>query len=338
MTAIEGVKELLDNATSIVITTHRKPDGDALGSSLAMLHYLKQKGKDVTVITPTDYPDFLDWLPGNNEVIDYNNSDQAASDELIKKADVIFCLDFNHLKRVEDMEEKIRACSAKTILIDHHTNPEKFENYDLADSSASSTAELVYDFICDLGDKELINKDIGECIYTGIMTDTGSFRFPGTTAKTHRIVAQLLELGVDNTKVHEQVFDNFPETRVKFLGYCLKEKLKIFKEYSTAIIDINPKELTEYNIRSGDTEGLVNYGLAIKGINMAALVVDRDEKVKISFRSKNGFKVNEFSQKYFNGGGHTKAAGGISDVSLEETVSKIISLLPEYKDQLNQTD
>ena len=338
MSVIENVKELLKNSSSIVITTHRKPDGDAIGSSLAMFHYLKQKGKDVTVITPTDYADFLHWMPGNDEVIDYENSNQTVADELIKNADVIFCLDFNHLKRVEGMEEKIRACSAKTILIDHHTNPENFENYDLADVSASSTAELIYDFICDLGDKGLVNKDIAECIYTGIMTDTGSFRYPGTTAKTHRIVADLLELGVDNSKVHEQVFDNFPETRVKFLGYCLKEKLKIFKEYSTAIIDVTPQELAEYDIRSGDTEGLVNYGLAIQGINMAALIIDRDQKVKISFRSKNGFKVNEFSQKYFNGGGHTKAAGGISDVSLEETVSKIISLLPEYKDQLNQTD
>ncbi|MXV51802.1 bifunctional oligoribonuclease/PAP phosphatase NrnA [Pedobacter sp. HMF7647] len=336
MSEIALLRDLLAHPKNIVITTHHKPDGDAMGSSLGMYHYLEQKGHTVRVITPTDYPVFLHWLPGNPEVIIYTEK-ITESDKLIENADLIFCLDFNALSRINEMGEKVRASAAKKIMIDHHLEPEGFDDFRHWSINACASAQLVYDFIANqMNEPELVNKDVATCLYTGIMTDSGSFRFPSTTAEVHRIVAELIAAGAENWKIHQQVYDNFSENRLRFLGYSLLNKLEVQSEYCTAFISINQEELQKYNIITGDTEGLVNYALTINGVKLAALIIERPDKVKLSLRSKGDFPANEICKRYFNGGGHRNAAGGYSEKSLEETVNQFKSILPEYKSLLIQ--
>ncbi|POY39351.1 DHH family phosphoesterase [Solitalea longa] len=334
MQAITAIKPHLQTPKNIVITTHPKPDGDAMGSSLGLYHYLLLKGHNVHVITPTDYPFFLHWLPGNGEVLVYTER-KDESDHLIAAADFIFCLDFNGLRRINGMGEVVGASKAKKVMIDHHLEPENFDDYRLWNAGACATAELVYDFMVQMGDKELLNKQIASCLYCGIMTDSGSFRFSSVTAHLHRVVADLIEVGADNARIHELVYDTYSEKRTRFLGYCLKDKLQIFPEYRTALIALTKQDLQDYEVSSGDTEGIVNYALSINNIKFAAIIIDRNEIVKLSLRSKGEFPANEVAKKYFEGGGHHNAAGGQSSLSLEETVQKFISALPEYKELLN---
>lgn len=326
------LKALLDNSEGIVITTHFRPDGDAMGSSLGLYNYLKKRGIQSTVITPGDYPDFLNWLPGNSAVMNYE-SDPGQCDKIIADASLIFCLDFNWLNRIEKMEKIIRNSNAKKILIDHHLDPEKAYDMYFSYSDACSTCELIYDFISSLNDAE-IDKDIASCLYCGIMTDTNSFRFSSMKADTHRVVAKLIEAGAVNYKIHEQVYDNYSESRLRLIGHALLDKLVVLREFNAAYIALSEKELMEYNFKSGDTEGLVNYALSIKDIRLAAFFSDRDGTIKISFRSKGDFSVKELSAKYFNGGGHRNASGGNSAESLEATIKKFISVLPNYKNEL----
>jgi len=334
MNNIIQIKELLNSPKNIVITTHRNPDGDAMGASLGLYHFLLLKNHIVHVVTPTAYPAFLHWLPGNDEVIDHT-AEKARAEELTTNADVIFCLDFNALSRTYGLNKIIEKSKAIKILIDHHPQPEDFADYTLSDVKASSTAELIFEFISRLDEQHSINKDIASCLYTGIMTDTGSFSHASTTTKAHEIAAAMIEAGADNGKIHDLVYHSNSEDRIRFLGYCLSEKLIVLPEYKTAYISITKEELKKFNHKRGDTEGLVNYATSIDNIRFSALFVERENIIKMSFRSTNSFSVNEFARKHFNGGGHTNAAGGELRKSLDETVNKFIEVLPQYKDQLN---
>jgi len=323
--------EILAQPKNIVITTHHKPDGDAMGSSLGVYNYLIQQGHHVKVITPTDYPDYFFWMPGNDEVIVYTEKESEAAD-LISKADVIFCLDFNTLSRINEMGALVEKSKAVKILIDHHLEPQDFDDYRHWDVNACATAQLVYTFIVDeLKNKEQVNKDVATCLYTGIMTDSGSFRLPNTTSAVHRITADLIDAGAVNWKIYDLVYNNSSENRLRFLGLCLYERLEVLPEFNTAIITASKQDLEQYDIKTGETEGIVNYGLSIAGIRLAAFIVERTGKIKLSLRSIGEVPANDICKKYFDGGGHYNAAGGHSTDSLEKVVNQFKKILPEYK-------
>ena len=335
MQAISTIFPFINQPKKVVITTHQKPDGDAMGSSLGLCNFLIQFGHSVTVVSPTNWADFLSWMPGVDKVLDYERQTIAA-DKAIDEADWIFCLDFNTLSRTKKMEEKLNATSATLILIDHHQAPqvEKF-TYGISDTAKSSTCEMVYDFIMAAGHDDKINIAVAECLYTGVMTDTGSFRFTSTTASVHTMVAHLKNKGLQHNPIHEHLFDNYLEARFRFIGNVLLNRMEIFYEYNTALISIPQSDLIKFDIVTGDTEGLVNYPLSIKGIKLAAIIIDRGEERKSSFRSKGGFDANTFARKYFNGGGHFNAAGGQNKETLEEVVTKFKIAMKENADQLS---
>lgn len=336
MIDLEALKTFLAEPRHIVITTHHKPDGDAMGSSLGLYNYLIQKGHFVKVITPTDYPYFLQWLPNNPEVIIFTEHIEE-SKKLVKDAELIFCLDFNALSRINELGDEVRNSTALKVMIDHHLEPEGFDDFRHWNIGACASAQLVYDFIVNsLDDKEFINKDVATCLYTGIMTDSGSFRFPTVTSDLHRIVADLIDAGAENWRIHQQVYDNATEGRLKFLGYCLSNKLEVLREYNTALITVAKSDIQKFDIQTGETEGIVNYALSINGVKLAAFIVERKDKVKLSLRSTGDFPANEICKKYFNGGGHRNAAGGQSEESLNKVVEKFKSILPEYKNLLLQ--
>ena len=325
---------------SIVIVTHKNPDGDAMGSSLGLYNYLLRKNHSVKVVTPNSYPAFLQWLPGDDKVVKFSeNPDRAAS--LIKKAGVIFCLDFNALRRIEDAGEHVKKSKATKILIDHHLQPEKFAHYMMCEKKSCSTAQLVFDFITALGDKKLINRKMANCLYTGIMTDTLNFKISTTSAHTHRVVADLIEAGAQNNLAYSNVFDTNSENRIRLLGHCLVKEMKVLADYNSAFIALSSSDLRKHNFQKGDAEGIVNYPLSIDGIKFSALFMEMEDEIKISFRSKvnaarpsGAFDVNKFARKHFNGGGHANAAGGEAHTSLDDAVLKFVSVLPEYKDSL----
>jgi len=334
--SISEIKSLLAKPQKIVITTHHKPDGDAMGSSLGLYAYLIQLGHHVSVITPTDYPYFLHWMPNNSDVIVYTEQKERSA-ELISDAAMIFCLDFNSLSRINELGELVRSAGGYKLMIDHHLEPEDFDDYRHWDINACASAQLVYDFIItELGDIDRMNKDIATCLYTGIMTDSGSFRFESATASVYRIAADLIELGAEHWRIHQLVYDNVTENRLRFLGHCISNKLEVIREYNTAIITVSGEELQQYDIVTGDTEGIVNYALSVNGIRLAAFIIERPDKVKISLRSTGDFPANEICKKYFSGGGHRNAAGGISEKRLEDTVQEFKTILTEYKTQLLQ--
>ena len=314
---------------------HQKPDADAMGSSLALFHFLNQFNHSVTVISPTNWATFLNWLPGCKTVLDFESPNNKAS-TAITEADWIFCLDFNTLSRTKRMEEKLLAAKAQKVLIDHHREPQTAVfAYGISDTGKSSTCEMIYDFIVASGNQEKITPQIASCIYAGAMTDTGSFRFPSTTASVHKMVAHLKDLGLEHSLVHEELYDNFLENRFRFIGNVLLNRMEIFYEYNAALIAIPQTDLVKYDMRTGDTEGIVNYPLSIKGIRLAAVIIDRGEERKSSFRSKGGFDVNTFARTYFNGGGHFNAAGGFNKEPLEEVVAKFKQAMKENMAQLS---
>ncbi|UII22834.1 DHH family phosphoesterase [Fulvivirga ligni] len=335
MQNLEAFKTLISTPKRVVITMHHKPDADALGSSLGLAEYLKMKGHEVTVVSPTDYANFLSWMHGNDEVLVYNEGNEDKTHAIIDEADMIFCLDFSNLSRINELGEKVREATCTKVLIDHHLEPEDFADFQLWTTEAAATAELVYDLICMLGDKEMINRDIAEALYAGIMTDTGNFKHSNTTKHVFVVCGELAAIGADISKVAKLVYDTNSLDKVKFLGFALNERLKVVQEYHTAYFAISAEDLKQFNSKTGDTEGLVNYALSIEGIKFAALLIDRTEAVKMSFRSVGDFSVNEFARKNFEGGGHKNAAGGKSDLTLEETVDKFEKLLDEYKNQLS---
>ncbi len=332
---VKEVKSLLAKPKHIVIVTHWSPDGDAMGSSLGLYNYLIQKDHKVTVITPNDYPAFLSWMPGDKKVIDFSKKTSAAKKH-VAQAELIFCLDFNSLKRIDKLGDEVAKSKAIKFIIDHHLQPEDFAQYMLHNVGACSTCELIYEFISLMGDKKLLNKDIANCLYTGIMTDTGSFRFPSTTTKTHAIIADLMKAGAENSEIHNRIYDGNTVDKIKLLGYCLGEKLTVMKELNTAYFSLTDKELKKFNYKKGDTEGVVNYALSIEGIKFAAFFVERDGIIKTSFRSKGSFNVNLFARAHFEGGGHANAAGGMSPLSMKDTLKKFVSIVPGYKKELTK--
>lgn len=318
----------------VVITAHQKPDGDAMGSSLGLYHFLIQLGHQVTFISPTNWADFLDWMPGSKSVIDFEKFKEK-SIGIINAADIIFCLDFNVLHRTKHMENYLAAANCTKILIDHHQQPqEEAFTYGISNTGKSSTCEMVYDFIVESGHSDKINLDVAACLYTGVMTDTGSFRFPSTTASVHRMIAHLKELGLQHTPIHDNIYDNFLENRLRFIGFALSNRMEVLYQYNAAVMYITRADLLKYNIKTGDTEGLVNYLLTIQGIKLGAIVIDRDEERKWSFRSKGNFDVNTFARLHFEGGGHANAAGGRSGDSLENTLQKFKQVITQYESQL----
>jgi phosphoesterase RecJ-like protein len=327
---------LSHGAKKIIITTHHKPDADALGSSLGLAGYLQKLEHDVRVITPTDFPSFLDWMQGRSYVLQFDQNDKTKAEaaKLVAEADVIFCLDFNTLERINDLGKLVGQSTARKVMIDHHMQPADFADLIFSDIHAAATAELVYLLIDALGHRELIDKGVAECLYAGIMTDTGSFRHGSTTARIHRVIADLIELGADNSRVHTLIYDNSSLNRLQFLGYCLSEKLVYLPEFKTAYFAITKEELMRYHILTGDTEGVVNYALSLQGVVLGAIIIDRTEMVKMSFRSAADFDVNTFARRYFEGGGHYNAAGGKSLDSLEVTVERFLSALREHASEL----
>ena len=334
MKSIEAIYPLLDQPRKVVIIMHQKPDADAMGSSLGLFHFLKRLGHEPVVISPTNWAEWLKWMPGCGGVIDYEYSTDKAI-AVLDQAQWVFCLDFNTLARTRHMAARLRKLPVTKILIDHHQQPEaEYFEYGVSDTDKSSTCEMVYDFIVGSGHAGLINIEIAACLYAGVMSDTGSFRFPGASAAVHRMVAALKDTGLNHTQIHENLFDNFLENRLRFTGFVLQNRMEIFYEFNAALIAIPWKDLVRYEIKTGDTEGLVNYPLSIQGIRMAALIIDRDEEVKCSFRSKGDFDVNVFARKYFEGGGHVNAAGGRSNETLELTVQRFVHALKENSSQL----
>ncbi len=330
-------KELIDSPRKSVIVTHTKPDADALGSSLGLAGILEKKKHKVSVISPSDYPDFLGWMKGNENVINYEaKGNDIKTEKLINEADLIFCLDFNSLHRVNSIGEKVEKSTAKKILIDHHTEPEKFADFEYWSTEAAATAELVYELVVKIGEKKLIDQDIAECLYAGIMTDTGQFKHPNTTKNVHVITAELIELGADVAKVGKLIYDNNSIDRLKFTGFALSKRLAVLDEFNTAYFAIAKKDLRKFNCKTGYTEGLVNYALSLKNVVFACMITEREDGVKLSLRSKGDFPVNQFAKENFNGGGHQNAAGGSSELNMAYTVEKFIGLLPKYKHLLNK--
>lgn len=326
------LKSLLSIPKDIVITTHRNPDGDAIGSSLGLFHYLRKLGHTVFIVSPSEYPDFLTWMPGADEIIIYD-VDPDRSKEVIERSELVFCLDFNSLDRIDKVGELITPLRAEKVMIDHHLFPEPFADYIISDTMASSTCELVFDFFDRLGDKNMIDRTIGECLFTGILTDTGSFKY-STSPKLFRIVSELLEIGVDDYLLQDLIFNSMKEKHLRLLGHCLYNRMEILDEFSTGIITLTKEDYVNFDIQRGDTEGVVNYLLKIKNVKLAAFITEQPTIVKISLRSKGDFSVQEIARKHFKGGGHKNAAGGASFQSLPATVKRFKSLLPQYKEQL----
>jgi phosphoesterase RecJ-like protein len=334
MKPIQQIFPLLAEPRRIVITMHQKPDPDAMGSSLGLFHFLVQFGHRVTVISPTNWADFLKWMPGCKDVIDYE-AHRAKADQVLDEADWVFCLDFNHFQRTRSMAAKLESLTCVKILLDHHEEPHTSSfTYGISIIPKSSTAEMIYDLIVESGHTDKINLPVAQCLYAGVMADTGSFRFPVTTPSVHLMVAELKKKGLNHSKVHEEIYDNFLENRLRFIGHVLLNRMEILYEFNTALIAIPKGDLIRFHIKTGDTEGLVNYPLSIQGIKMAALLIDRDEERKWSFRSKEGFDCNNFARQYFQGGGHYNASGGRSLDSLEENVRQFKSALKENALQL----
>ncbi|MCF6130050.1 bifunctional oligoribonuclease/PAP phosphatase NrnA [Flavobacterium sp. AS60] len=324
---ILAIQNLLATPKKIAIIPHRSPDGDAMGSTLALYHFLLKLNHKPTVISPNDFPNFLAWLPSSETVLIYEN-DKENCTKILKEAELVFTLDFNALHRTGEMEQVLNKLSAPMIMIDHHQKPDTYATVTYSDTTIGSTCEMVYNLISFLDKKALLDKTIATCIYTGITTDSGSFRFPSTTSTTHRIVAELIDLGIDNSEIHNLLFDDNSANRLQLLGRAL-QNIKVFPEYKTSYITLSQKELDEFHYQKGDTEGVVNYGLSIKGINFAAIFIEhKDENIiKISFRSQGNFDVNKFAREHFNGGGHVNAAGGKSIESMKATTNKFEDLI-----------
>lgn len=329
---ITEIKSLLSTPKKITIISHRNPDGDAMGSSLGLLHFLKQLNHEVVFISPNEFPDFLAWLPETYKVVIFEREYDKAL-PILQNSDLIFTLDFNAIHRTGDaMQKVLETLSNPMIMIDHHQLPDNYAKYTFSDVSYGSTCQMIYDFINALGYNNLINKEIATCLYTGIVTDSGSFRFPKTTSETHKCVANLIEKGINNSEIHNLLFDNSSYERLQLLGKAL-QNLRILPEHKASYITLSQDELNAFDYKKGDTEGIVNYGLSIQGVVVTAIFIENKEEgiIKISFRSQGDFDVNEFARKHFNGGGHINAAGGKSFSTLEETVNQFIAILAEEK-------
>lgn len=313
----------------IAITMHQKPDADAMGSALGLYHFLKQFGHELLVISPTNWARWLNWMDGVENVLDYELH-RVKANEYLDRADWLFCLDFNNMDRTKSLAPKLKSINCTKILVDHHQQPDEASfQFGVSSTGKSSTCQMIYDLIVQSGHRDKITLPVAECLYAGVVADTGSFRFSSTHADVHHMVAALKEQGLDHIKVHEALYDNFLENRLRFLGHVLSNRMEVYYEYNTALISIPKTDLLKYDIKTGDTEGLVNYPLSIQGIKLVGLVIDRDEERKWSFRSKGNFDCNTFARKYFEGGGHFNASGGRDSASLQETVRKFKEAIKE---------
>ncbi len=338
MEKLPAFKTMMAKPRKAVIVTHFKPDADALGSSLGLGAYLSKKGHEVQVITPSDYPEFLAWMPGNSQVIAVakdNPESEKKAKETIAAAEVLFCLDFSSLRRTEDLEDPIRQSKAVKVLVDHHLEPERFAEFDQWNVDAASTAGLVFQLIAELGDESLIDGDIANCLYAGLMTDTGGFRHSNTTQEEFRIAAELTKRGANPSLVAKLIYDTNSLERLRLTGFVLSQKLQILPEFRTAFMVLSSQELRQFGSQTGDTEGLVNYGLSVSNIRLSVLLYERKNEIKYSFRSLGDFSVNEMARNHFDGGGHKNAAGGTFKGTLDGALKKLLDLLPSYKDKLN---
>lgn len=334
MQAINELYPLLNTPAKVVITTHQKPDPDAMGSSLGLYHLLIQLGHEVQVISPTNWAAFLNWMLGCEKVLNYETTIDK-SNAILNAADFIFCLDFNALNRTKRMAEVLGNAKGQRVLIDHHREPQtEVFAYGVSNVTKSSTCEMVYDFIVESGHKDKLSNEMMQCLYAGVMGDTGSFRFASASATVFEMVAEFKRRGLEHTVIHENVYDNFLENRFRFIGHVLLNRMEVNYEINTAFIWVSKQDLLRYQVKTGDTEGLVNYPLGIQGIKLAALLIDRDEKRKWSFRSKGDFDCNTFARRHFNGGGHFNAAGGESDDSLEANINLFKTVIQNYKSEL----
>lgn len=331
---IQAVRQLLDVPKDIVILSHRNPDGDAVGSSLGLMHFLQRHGHRVNVVLPSDFPDFLSWLPGAGEIVIYDDETEEAR-ALIREASLFFILDFNSLDRIDKVAETLHDDKRPRIMIDHHLFPEPVADHMFSDTSASSTCEMIYDFLEMLGREKEVDKAIGDCLYTGIVTDTGGFKY-ATSPKLFRTVARLLEAGTDDYKVQDQVWNSMTEKQLRLLGHCLANRMEIYPEFRTALIYLTKEDYADFDIQRGDTEGVVNYLLRMPHIMIAAFIHEQPTIVKISLRSKGDVNVQEICKQHFRGGGHKNASGGASFAPLGTTIKKFTKLLPDYADQINQ--
>jgi phosphoesterase RecJ-like protein len=328
MQPIQDVFPLLQVPKKIFITTHHKPDGDAIGSMLGLSLYLTKKGHNVTAVAPSEAPDFLEWMPGSDKILNYEARPKEA-EKALAASDLIFCVDFNDFSRTKHLTQLLADAKQPKVLIDHHLLPAPVWDYGMSIPEKSSTCEMVYDFINLSGDNAIIDKDIAACLYTGVVTDTGSFRFPVTTASVHEMVADLKRRGLEHSKIHEEIYDSWSLKRMQFVGYILLEKMEIFPKLNTGLIALSKKDIKLFEVSSGDLEGLVNYPLSIRGIRFATLITERSDEVKLSFRSKGDFDVSNFARKYFNGGGHFNASGGRSNSGFTDTVAYFKQILSD---------
>lgn len=334
---IQALQELLSQPKKIGIIPHRSPDGDAMGSTLAMYHFLRKLNHTPIVIAPNEFPEFLAWLPASETVLVYEKDKENVA-KILHEQDLIFTLDFNALHRTGEMEFVLNKIRVPFVMIDHHEKPDAYAKFMYSDTGFGSTCEMIYNFICQLGQRDLIDKTIATCIYTGILTDSGSFKFPKTTGTTHRIVAELIDLGVANTEIPSLLYDNGSYESLQLLGQAL-QNMKVLPEFQTSYTTLTQQELDRYHYVKGDTEGIVNYGLSIKGIIFTAIFIEHaDEKIiKISLRSQGGFDVNQLAREHFGGGGHINAAGGKSTLSMAETVQKFEKILQEMHKEPTKT-
>ncbi len=324
---IQAIEQLLATPKKIAIIPHRSPDGDAMGSTLGLYHFLLKNKHQPVVISPNEFPEFLAWMPGS-ETVKIFEKDKKNCTQILEEAEIVFTLDFNALHRVGEMEKVLENLTAPFVMIDHHQSPDDYATVTYSDTAFGSTCEMLYNFISFLGKKSDIDKTIGTCIYTGILTDSGSFRFPKTTGTTHRIIADLIDLGVENSEIPALLYDNSSYDRLQLLGRAL-QNMKIFPVHKTTYTTLTQAELDQFNHIKGDTEGIVNYGLSVKGIVFTAIFIENKEEkiIKISLRSQGDFDVNLFAREHFNGGGHRNAAGGKSETSMQETVQKFEDLV-----------
>ncbi len=336
MKEAQAILDEIHRAKRIVITSHRAPDGDSIGSSVAMYHFLIALGKNPVICHPDPSQSSLDWVKENVNIFDYENDSERVKQEMLG-ADLIFCLDYNGAMRMgEAMGTLLNSCTGKKIMIDHHPHPDDFVDIAVSNTTVGSTSELIYELIAASGNLELMNVSIGTPIYLGIMTDTGSFRFSSVSARTHEILSHLLAVGVEHTSIHENTFDNVHLDSLKLRGFAMSEKLKVVPGYRIAYISLTEDELSKFNYKKGDTDGLVNIALSVEGVRVAVFFSEKDGEIKISFRSKDRIPVNSIASEQFSGGGHLNAAGGFSTMSIEETINKFIELVPKYFNDLRE--
>ena len=327
------INSWLQETRKIAILTHTNPDGDAIGSSLALALALNKKGFDAQVIIPDGLPDFLRWLPGIELSTTFAYKKEKAT-KILNEADLIFCLDFNDPNRLSGVEELLKVSSARKILIDHHQDPVTFTDLTISETWRGSVGEMIYFFVKELFGGDLLDRDIATCLYVAIMTDTGNFTYASSYPEVFYVVGELMKYGIEKDRIYSMVYDAFSEDRMRLQGYCMQEKMVVLPQYHTAYISLSEEELQRFNHRKGDTEGFVNIPFAVKGVLFTALFIEKKDLIRISFRSRGSFPVNKVASEHYRGGGHVNAAGGDSLLSLEETLKKFESLLPGYKNYM----